>query len=254
MQYNGLLLWWRAQMRRRPWWMNLLMFFCLYMAFIHVPVDFCCTPLVRDEQVWFGIVWHGWAAKLGELAHWAVFAAGAFGFWHMRTWMWPWAAVYAAQVTFSMVIWFLFHRGGVGGFLAALIALAVYGGITLLLWRARSLFHAFRPPLRTRYGEWALVTGASAGIGAEFARALAREGMSCVLTARRADRLRALASELESAFAVKTRVVAIDLGEPGGADRLCDQVADLDIALVVNIAIFITLLWMQWPPYDMFGK
>ena len=236
MQYNGLLLWWRAQMRRRPWWMNLLMFFCFYMAFIHVPVDFWCTPLARDEQVWFGIVWRGWAAKLGELAHWAVFAAGAFGFWQMRTWMWPWAAVYAAQVTFSMVIWFLFHRGGVGGLLAALIALALYGGITLLLWRARALFHAIRPSLRTRYGEWALVTGASAGIGAEFARALAREGMSCVLTARRADRLQALASELESAFAVKTRVVPIDLGEPGGADRLCDQVADLDVGLVVNNA------------------
>ena len=236
MQYNGLLLWWRAQMRRRPWWMNLLMFFCIYMAFLHVPVDLFCTPVARDEQVWFGIVWRGWAAKLGELAHWAVFAAGAYGFWHVRTWMWPWAAVYAGQVTFSMVIWFLFYRGGVGGFVASLIALAFYGGITLVLWRARPLFHAARPTLRARYGEWALVSGASAGIGAEFARALARDGMSCVLTARRADRLQALAGELESAFAVKTRVVAIDLGQPGGADRLCDAVADLDIAVVINNA------------------
>jgi hypothetical protein len=132
-----------------------------------------------------------------------------------------------------MFIWFALHRGGAGGFLAALLSLLPYGGITLLLWRARPLFHALRKPLRARYGEWALVTGASAGIGTEFARALARDGMSCVLTARRAERLQALANELESAFAVKTRVVALDLGAADGADRLVDAVADLDIAVVV---------------------
>jgi len=213
--------------------MNVLMFFCMYMAIVSVPLDFFCTPLARDEEVWFGIVWHGWWAKLGELAHWGVFAAGAYGFWHMRTWLWPWAALYAGQVTFSMFIWFAFHRGGFGGFIAALISLAFYGGITLALWRARALFHAARRPLRERYGEWALITGASAGIGAEFARALAREGMSCVLTARRADRLRELAQELESAFAVQTRVVALDLSAPDGADRLVDAVADLDIAVII---------------------
>ncbi|HEX7242654.1 MAG TPA: SDR family NAD(P)-dependent oxidoreductase, partial [Longimicrobiaceae bacterium] len=57
-------------------------------------------------------------------------------------------------------------------------------------------------------GRWALVTGASAGLGEEFARALARRGMSLVLAARREERLRALAGELEAAHGVRTAVVA----------------------------------------------
>ena len=209
------------------------MFFCIFMAAIQLPLDILGTPVARDDQVWFGIVLHGWMAKVGEIAHWIVYAAGAYGFWHMRTWMWPWAAVYSAQVTFAMFIWFAVHRGGARGFLLALLSLIPFGGITWLLWRSRPLFHAIRPPLRARYGEWALITGASAGIGAEFARALAREGMSCALTARRRERLDTLARELESAYGVETRVVPLDLSAPDGAERLVDAVADLDIGLVI---------------------
>ena len=91
---------------------------------------------------------------------------------------------------------------------------------------------------REKYGEWALVTGASAGIGLEFARALAREGMSIVLTARREDRLNALAAELKEKYHVDTRVVAVDLAANDGADRLADAVADLPIAFLVNNAGF----------------
>ena len=91
---------------------------------------------------------------------------------------------------------------------------------------------------REKYGEWALVTGASAGIGLEFARALAREGMSIVLTARREDRLNALAAELKQKHHVDTRVVAVDLAAADGADRLADAVADLPIAFLVNNAGF----------------
>jgi len=91
---------------------------------------------------------------------------------------------------------------------------------------------------RQRYGEWALVTGASAGIGGEFARALATRGMSCVLTARREDRLRALARELEETCRVATRVVPADLAAPDGADRLANAVARLEIGVLVNNAGF----------------
>jgi short-subunit dehydrogenase len=91
---------------------------------------------------------------------------------------------------------------------------------------------------REKYGEWALVTGASAGIGLEFAKALAREGLSIVLTARREDRLNTLAAELKNQYHVDTRVIAADLAAMDGADRLADAVADLPIGFLVNNAGF----------------
>jgi len=92
--------------------------------------------------------------------------------------------------------------------------------------------------LRQRYGEWALVTGASSGIGLEFARALAREKLSVVLTARREDRLNKLAAELRDQYQIQTRVIAADLAPPDGAGRVTDAVADLPIAILVNNAGF----------------
>jgi len=92
--------------------------------------------------------------------------------------------------------------------------------------------------LRERYGEWALVTGASAGIGLEFARAFARAGLSCVLAARREDRLKALGDELSKAHGIQTRAVAVDLAAQDGADKLADAVADLPIGILVNNAGF----------------
>jgi hypothetical protein len=81
----------------------------------------------------------------------------------------------------------------------------------------------------------ALITGASAGLGAEFARQLARRGMRLVLAARRKDRLDALAAELGNA-----RVVAIDLSEAGSADRLLADIeaAGEQVDLLVNNAGF----------------
>ena len=69
---------------------------------------------------------------------------------------------------------------------------------------------------------WALVTGASNGIGLELARGLAAAGHPVVLAARSGDKLEALAAELTRDHGVDTRVFAIDLGEPGAADRLVD--------------------------------
>ena len=65
------------------------MLFCMYMALIYCPYDWLLRPAHGAEDVWFGIVFRGVAAKLTEPLHWAVYAAGAYGFWRMRAWMWP---------------------------------------------------------------------------------------------------------------------------------------------------------------------
>jgi len=230
--------WLRTLFVGRPWWMNAVMVFSAYMAFVYLPWDLLAKPVAVDEEVWFGIRFHGWAAKFLEPFHWVVYAAGAYGFRRMKAWMWPWAAVYVGQVAFSMLVWPWIYVGGFLGFLLGIISVIPFAVLSWALWEARPLFQAQRPSLRERYGEWALVTGASSGLGSEFARALAREGVSVVLTARREERLRELASELEKAHQVSTRVVAVDLADPSASEQLTEAVRDLEIAILVNNAGF----------------
>lgn len=71
----------------------------------------------------------------------------------------------------------------------------------------------------------ALVTGASAGIGAAFARVFARHGYDLMLTARRADRLEALAEEIRLGQGVETLAVTADLAEPDAPGRILDRLA-----------------------------
>lgn len=88
----------------------------------------------------------------------------------------------------------------------------------------------------SQFGPWAVVTGASSGIGKEFARQLAAVGLNLVLVARRTDRLADLASELSKAHGTKTRLVIADLSGPRGVDAVIDSTARLDVGLLVSNA------------------
>jgi short-subunit dehydrogenase len=87
-----------------------------------------------------------------------------------------------------------------------------------------------------KFGPCALVTGASSGIGAEFARQLASSGLNVVLAARRGSLLDQVGNELVQNFNVRTRSIVVDLSEEGFIERLGDAVKDLDIGLVVSNA------------------
>ncbi len=89
-------------------------------------------------------------------------------------------------------------------------------------------------------GQWSLVTGASSGLGEEFARQLAVRGSSLVLSARSEDKLENLARELTQAHAIEVKVIPMDLAASGGAETLVRRVRD-DIEalkLVINNAGF----------------
>ncbi len=91
--------------------------------------------------------------------------------------------------------------------------------------------------VRSFRGKWALVTGASSGIGAALARELARQGAKLILTARRRERLEALASEL-AAQGSEVRVISADLARPEDRQAVYDQTAGsgLEVEILVNNA------------------
>jgi hypothetical protein len=89
-------------------------------------------------------------------------------------------------------------------------------------------------------GKWALVTGASAGIGAAFAEALAARGANLILTARRVDRLNALAARLRAAHGVETLTVEADLARPDAPEAIDRMIASAgrQVDILVNNAGF----------------
>lgn len=87
-----------------------------------------------------------------------------------------------------------------------------------------------------KYGPWALIAGASEGVGAEFARTVAGFGVNVVLIARRASVLEGIAEQIRSAYGVEVRVLAVDLAQADAMDRIFSAVDDIQIGLFLYCA------------------
>mmetsp|Transcript_15162 Transcript_15162/g.32498 ORF Transcript_15162/g.32498 Transcript_15162/m.32498 type:complete len:319 (+) Transcript_15162:60-1016(+) len=109
-------------------------------------------------------------------------------------------------------------RDGMDTRMIALHGLAACGVVLLLVIVARVVGFVWRYALRPKAsfakykGEWAVITGASAGLGAAFAKQLAKRGLNVVLLARSEDKMQAIASEIESKYGVQTKLMKFDFG------------------------------------------
>jgi hypothetical protein len=131
----------RNNLALRPWWMNLILAFCAYMTLIYLPWDFFIKPVAEDQEVWFGFMFTGWAAKATEPLHWLIYAAGTLGFWRMRRWMHPWAVLYVLQIAIGMFVWSLLDARSPGWYTGVIAALP-FIGLAIALWRSKHRFSA----------------------------------------------------------------------------------------------------------------
>ena len=89
-----------------------------------------------------------------------------------------------------------------------------------------------------RYGRWAIIAGASEGLGAGYAKELASRGLNLVLIARRAELLQNLGIQLSEKYSIKTKLIVLDLSEHDAAEQIVHQTMDLDIGLLIYNAAF----------------
>jgi len=88
----------------------------------------------------------------------------------------------------------------------------------------------------TKYGPWALITGASRGLGAEFARQLAAKGLNLVLAARSEEQLRKSAQALERKYNITAKIITIDLSREDILETIKKTTDSLEIGLLINNA------------------
>ncbi|XP_037322774.2 hydroxysteroid (20-beta) dehydrogenase 2 isoform X1 [Pungitius pungitius] len=124
--------------------------------------------------------------------------------------------------------------------------LAIIGGLTVvfqllrLAWRCWCGFRQFvlselwRVDLKT-YGQWAVVTGATSGIGKAYACELAQRGLDVILVSRCDDKLRMIAKEIEEQYGQKTRTIQVDFTDSRRIyPAIAEQLEGLEIGILVN--------------------
>ena len=89
-----------------------------------------------------------------------------------------------------------------------------------------------------RYGPWAIVAGASEGLGAAYAKELAARGLNLVLVARRAELLQSLASNLSTKYNAETKIIPLDLSAADAVEQIAENTKDVEVGLLVYNAAF----------------
>lgn len=92
--------------------------------------------------------------------------------------------------------------------------------------------------LRSKYGDWALVTGASNGIGKEIAKGLAQSKINLIINARNENELNMLAAKWRGQFGINIKTIAADLGTAKGISKIIEHTEDKEIGLLVTAAGF----------------
>ncbi len=86
---------------------------------------------------------------------------------------------------------------------------------------------------KQKYGPWALVTGASTGIGRSIGGQLAQQGLNLVAVARNQSKLEILKNDLEAKYDIQVKTISVDLSKPAASSEIAEQTADIDIGLLV---------------------
>ena len=116
-----------------------MLFFSAYMTIIYLPWDIFRKPLNEDQEVWFGILFTAWPAKIGALLHWFIYSFAMVGFAGMKQWVQPWASLYAIQIAYGMAYWSFNDERGSGSIAAVVVSLS-FLLLAYALWRQRKLF------------------------------------------------------------------------------------------------------------------
>eukprot|EP01102_Stenamoeba_stenopodia_P022105 TRINITY_DN90_c0_g2_i3.p1 TRINITY_DN90_c0_g2~~TRINITY_DN90_c0_g2_i3.p1 ORF type:complete len:335 (+),score=54.50 TRINITY_DN90_c0_g2_i3:61-1005(+) len=117
-----------------------------------------------------------------------------------------------------------------------IVVVAALAAVAFYLYESKNVH---RVPLSTStYGSWVIVTGASSGLGEQFAQYFASRGFNVILVARREELLSDLSKRLETQFKISTKVVAVDISREEGVDKLVSETQSLDVGILINNAGF----------------
>lgn len=89
---------------------------------------------------------------------------------------------------------------------------------------------------KNKFGPWSVVTGASSGIGKEFAKQLAASGLNLVLVARRINLLEEIGKELANDYNIQYKTIQADLAEESAIKKITEATNDLDVGLLISNA------------------